>query len=75
MDAAPTAARLKRVFFAGAHLQMPKEVKRDTVCLPPSRGIQRGEAAAHLRHLIEPLEAAGVVVDVFLSTSRTPERR
>ena len=54
--------------FRGIHMMMPKDVKRDAVCLPSSHAIQRAESENHVANLIEPLERAGVKVDVFLAT-------
>ena len=67
-DGRRVALVLRGESFRGVHFLMPKEVKRDTVCLKSSYEVQRAEAENHVANLIEPLERAGASVDVFLST-------
>ena len=67
-DTRRVALVLRGESFRGIHMMMPKDVKRDAVCLPSSHAIQRAESENHVANLIEPLERAGVRVDVFLAT-------
>ena len=68
VDGRRVAFVLRGESFRGLHMMMPKQVKRDTICLANSHEIQRAEAENHVANIIEPLEAAGTKVDVFLST-------
>lgn len=55
--------------FRGFNLGIPDNfVKRAITCLPHAYPVQRALARLHVKHIIEPLEARGIRVDIFLAT-------
>ncbi|KAK3277026.1 hypothetical protein CYMTET_14941 [Cymbomonas tetramitiformis] len=55
--------------FRGFNLAIPDNlVKRAITCRPNAYPVQRALARLHVKHIVEPLEARGIRVDIFLAT-------